>query len=204
MGSIYSQVNGKGTIDIDGNKYKSIIVGDQEWLSKNLLVTRFNNGDTIPFVVNDSEWENIESPAYWHATSSKNIKKDGRLYNWYVVNDSRNICPSGWHVPDDSEWTLLINSLGGSNKAGDILKNKKPFLSENKRIKINFNANLNGYKAFDGEFCDYGVKSSWWTSSENVSNTAWNRFIYSNSKSVFRDDEIKQSGLSIRCIKNKK
>jgi len=204
LGFAFSQGNGKGAIDIDGNKYKSIVVGNQEWLTKNLHVSRFNNGDTIPFVDNDSDWENIELPAYWYSSSSKKYRKEGSLYNWYVVNDIRNVCPKGWHVPDDSEWTVLINFLGGSNKAGEILKNKKTFFSENKRIKINFNANLNGYKAFDGEFCDYGVKSSWWTSSENVSNTAWNRFVYSNSKSVFRDDEIKQSGLSIRCVKNKK
>ena len=204
VGVAYSQSNGKGVVDIDGNKYKSIIVGEQEWLSKNILVTRFNNGDSIQFVENDTDWENIETPGFWYPSSSKKNRKDGCLYNYYVVNDARNVCPKGWHVPDDSEWTTLINFLGGSNKAGEILKNKKTFLSENKRIKINFNANLNGYKAFDGEFCDFGVKSSWWTSSENVSNTAWNRFVYSNSKSVFRDDEIKQSGLSIRCVKNKK
>ena len=192
-------------IDIDGNKYSLITYGDQLWMAENLRVTRFSNGDTIEFVNQTNIWENLETPAYSKSIEFEKAQQIGLLYNWYVIDDSRNICPRGWHVPTDSEWTKFINYIGGANYAGKILNKKSLFLSffyKKTVLKTNFGVRFCGYLGFDGSFCDLGTKSSWWTKTENVSNTAWNRFISIDESKVYRDDEIKQAGLSIRCIKN--
>jgi uncharacterized protein (TIGR02145 family) len=205
--TFFCQNTGRGLTDIDGNKYKSVIIGKQEWMARNLRVTRFTNGDTIPFFKNSENWCNLDSCGFFISNNPKQTEIYGYLYNWYVVDDSRKVCPNGWHVPSDAEWTILINYLGGSNIAGRKIKQKKffqKFFDIKQSKNYNFNAHIRGYVDFDGEYCDFGKKTSWWTATENVSNTAWNRFINLNDDNVYRDDEIKQSGLSVRCIKNRK
>lgn len=199
------QVYGKGAIDIDGNKYRSVIIGKQEWLERNLVVTRFNNGDPVTSILDRKEWGTMIGPSYY-AYHKGDENKDGLFYNWCVVNDSRNICPQGWNVPTDNDWSVLIDKLGGPHFAGQNLK-KRRFnffrFKEVKKIKSNFDARMAGYISFDGEICDLGVKGVWWSSTENVSNTAWSRFVSKGFKNVYRDDEIKESGVSLRCIKSK-
>ena len=202
---VYSQHAGRGAKDIDGNKYKTVVFGKQEWFEQDLKVTHYSNGDDIATIDSLKHWENLVSSAYFKFHDDKENEEFGNLYNWYVVNDSRNVCPRGWHVPSDAEWTMLINFFGGSSRAGELIKKRSYnfiFLNYKKVIKSNFNAIISGYLGFDGEFCDLNVKSSWWTLNENVSNTAWNRSVSKDDKGVYRDDEIKQAGLSIRCVKN--
>jgi uncharacterized protein (TIGR02145 family) len=202
---VYSQHAGRGAKDIDGNKYKTVVFGKQEWFAQDLKVTHYSNGDVIATIDSLKHWENLVSSAYFKFHDDKENEEFGNLYNWYVVNDSRNVCPRGWHVPSDAEWTMLINFFGGSSRAGELIKKRSYnfiFLNYKKVIKSNFNAIISGYLGFDGEFCDLNVKSSWWTLNENVSNTAWNRSVSKDDKGVYRDDEIKQAGLSIRCVKN--
>jgi uncharacterized protein (TIGR02145 family) len=198
-------VYGKGAVDIDGNKYRSVIIGKQEWLERNLVVSRFNNGDPITQIQEKKEWELTLGPSYFiYHQGGEN--KGGFFYNWNVIYDVRNVCPMGWVVPSDNDWSVLIDKLGGTHFAGQNLK-KRSFIflrfKEVKKIKSNFDAKMAGYITFDGEICDVGVKGVWWSSTENVSNTAWNRFVSKGFKNVYRDDEIKDSGLSIRCIKSK-
>jgi uncharacterized protein (TIGR02145 family) len=202
---IYAQHIGRGAKDIDGNRYKTVVLGRQEWFAQDLKVTHYSNGDDIATIDSLKHWENLVSSAYYKFHNDKEDEELGYLYNWYVVNDSRNVCPRGWHVPSDAEWTMLINFFGGSTRAGDLIKKRSynfTFLNYKKVIKSNFNAVISGYIGFDGEFCDLNIKSSWWTNTENVSNTAWNRSVSKEDKGVYRDDEIKQAGLSIRCLKN--
>jgi len=202
---VKGQVYGKGAVDIDGNKYRSVIIGKQEWLERNLVVTRFNNGDLVTLIIDKKEWGTMLGPSYYvYHKGGEN--KEGFFYNWSVVNDSRNICPAGWFVPSDNDWSILIDKLGGPHFAGQNLKKRRFNLfrfKEVKKIKSNFDAKTVGYISFDGEICDLGVKGVWWSSTENVSNTAWNRFVSKGVKNVYRDDEIKDSGVSIRCIKSK-
>jgi uncharacterized protein (TIGR02145 family) len=202
---VKGQVYGKGAVDIDGNKYRSVIIGKQEWLERNLVVSRFNNGAQITQIQEKKEWELTLGPSYFiYHQGGEN--KGGFFYNWNVIYDVRNVCPMGWVVPSDNDWSVLIDKLGGTHFAGQNLK-KRSFIflrfKEVKKIKSNFDAKMAGYITFDGEICDVGVKGVWWSSTENVSNTAWNRFVSKGFKNVYRDDEIKDSGLSIRCIKSK-
>lgn len=192
-------------IDLDGNRYQTIVIGKQVWMAENLKVTRFSNGDSIEMIDQVAVWENLETPGYWLLPDYKDKPKIGILYNWYVTSDSRNVCPRGWHIPTDNEWTIMLNFLGGSNVAGKELIKKHHFFSffSNKNVlKSIFGVYFCGYLGFDGSYCDIDSKSCWWSKTENVSNTAWNRMIQVDDIKIYRDDEIKQAGLSIRCVKN--
>jgi len=109
--------------DADQNFYHSVTIGTQKWLNENLKNTHFGNGTAIPYIINNSEWNNLTTSAYcWYnndETTNKNTY--GALYNWYAVNTG-NLCPTGWHVPSDVEWTTLIDFLGGNSVAGTKLK----------------------------------------------------------------------------------
>jgi len=109
--------------DIDGNYYKTIQIGSQIWMAENLKTTRYNDGSNIPLVTDNTAWSNLTTPGYcWYnndAATYKNVY--GALYNWYAVNTGK-LCPSGWHVPSEYEWTLLVNYLGGVYAAGGKLK----------------------------------------------------------------------------------
>ena len=111
--------------DYDGNVYETVEIGDQCWMAENLKVTHYRNGDAIPTGYSDSEWPNLSTGAYavypWdNDDASQNTCEGdctevyGNLYNWYAVDDTRDICPEGWHVPTDTEWTELEDYLGGA------------------------------------------------------------------------------------------
>lgn len=123
--------------DIDGNSYTTIIIGDQIWLTSNLKVTHFNNGDVIPFAYTNEEWAQLSTPAgcsynqvsdeniahsiaSFHLDDSERWSKNGSLYgclyNWFAVNDPRGIAPRGWHIPTDEEWRVLEKQLGMTEK----------------------------------------------------------------------------------------
>ncbi len=109
--------------DQDGNTYKTITIGTQTWMAENLKTTKYRNGDPIPNVTDISEWYHLTTGAYcdYINTPGSDVTY-GKLYNWHTVADSRNIAPTGWHVPSDAEWAILIEYLGGSDVAGGKLK----------------------------------------------------------------------------------
>ena len=108
--------------DIEGNVYRTVRIGSQVWMAENLKTTQFNDGQPIPNVTGNSQWENLSTPAYcWYNNDVQNKNIFGGLYNWYAVNTGR-LAPEGWHVPTSEEWTTLINYLGGENIAGGKLK----------------------------------------------------------------------------------
>ena len=113
---------GEGVTDIDGNFYPSVIIGNQEWIAKNLRVTKYNNGDAIPPGFNDTDWFNTTDGAYTiYNNDNIMLEAYGALYNWYAVDDARGLCPTGWHIPSNYEWTQLeqyiCNQLGNANCA---------------------------------------------------------------------------------------
>ena len=110
--------------DIDGNVYKTAKIGNQWWMAENLRVTHYRNGDKIPNLSGDEEWDNANGAYCCYNNDSANIAKYGMLYNWFAVADSRNIAPEGWHVPTDEEWQVLVDYLGGAALAGGKLKSK--------------------------------------------------------------------------------
>ena len=107
-----------------GGNTVPVVIGTQTWMSKNLNVDRFRNGDLIRHAVSASEWEDAggNGQAAWCYYENKPENGDdyGKLYNWYAVNDSRGLCPTGWHVPSDKEWTTLENDLGSSAAGGKL------------------------------------------------------------------------------------
>ncbi len=135
-----------GVTDIDGNFYPSVIIGNQEWMAKNLRVTRYKNGDIIPTDLDNTDWEETKEGAYGvyphtliHGldTEIEVVKTYGKLYNWYAVADTRGLCPIGWHVPSDAEWVELMNYVVAQgypnsntvNGAGNALKSCRQVFS---------------------------------------------------------------------------
>jgi uncharacterized protein (TIGR02145 family) len=209
---------GAGVTDSDGNVYSSIILNGQEWMSENLLTSKFRNGDVIPTNLNNADWQNSTSAAYAiYGNDASNNAIYGKLYNWYAVADPRGLCPTGWHVPTDAEWTSLENFIDPSvsnhptgmgfrgTDAGMKLKAVSPLWTPGSLL----NSNLSGFTALpagrrdnNGVFYNVGLYSYFWTSTETNSTTAWFRFLsfaYNSSNRSFLD---KIGGFAIRCLKD--
>jgi uncharacterized protein (TIGR02145 family) len=108
--------------DRDGNSYKTIHIGNQTWMVKNLSTTMFNDGTAIPIVNDASLWGNLLTPACcWQNNDPIRKVTYGVMYNWYAVNTGK-LCPTGWHVSSDEEWTELTDYLGSEKVAGGKLK----------------------------------------------------------------------------------
>jgi uncharacterized protein (TIGR02145 family) len=198
-------VPGNGVTDIDGTVYTSIMINGQEWMQQNLAVTKYRNGDPIPTGLSNTTWQNTTGGAYAiYNNDAANNATYGKLYNWYAVNDSRGLCPTGWHVPSDAEWTTLATSLGGSSVAGGKMKSTTGWTSTNTGAtnESGFTGLPGGYRNNSGQFFDFGYFPYWWSSTENLSYLAWNRSLdYSNSV-VYRGSFIQRYGFSVRCVRD--
>ena len=115
--------NVDSVVDIDGNVYEVVSIGEQCWMKENLRVTKFKNGDPISLITGNSSWINSQLPAYcYYNNDLQNELKYGKLYNGLAVNDIRDIAPEGWRVPTESDWNQLFNCLGGYLVAGKAMK----------------------------------------------------------------------------------
>jgi len=177
--------------DVDGNVYKTIKIGNQEWMVENLKTTRFNDSSNIPLVENPADWAKLSTPACcWYENNATDYKNThGALYNWYAVNTGK-LAPAGWRVASDGDWTTLVTYLGGENEAGSKLK-------EN-----GFNALASGYRNLDGKFSGMGDFVYWWSSTENLTGNAWVHSMYFKYSRVYNDNRTKGLGHSVRCVKN--
>lgn len=197
-----------GTVsDTEGNVYKTIVIGNQTWMAENLRTTRFRNGDSIPTTKTLSQDISSEvSPVYqW---SLGNTKVNGRLYTWFVATDARNICPIGWHIPTDAEWTILIDYLGGENVAGDKLRE----IGTVHWIPLSNNGsatNESGFTALPAGSkditCVYNPNSNvcvWWGSTSNKPDSGVTRNVSGNYSYVTYINGNKTNGYSIRCVKD--
>lgn len=213
---------GNGVSDIDGNQYQTIILGFQEWMASNLKTTRFSNGDLIPNITDSAQWSNLTNSAwcYYNNDNSINIPY-GKLYNGYTVNDSRNVCPNGWHVPTLSDFNKLskfidnysdtTNAINGgsiSNFAGGTMKSTG-ILQFNSGLWLYPNEgaiNTSGFLAVPagwrtgGAFFNMGSQANFWTSS--INNLYENYTIPLSDTQLVPSWNILQHGNSIRCIKN--
>ena len=194
--------------DIDGNIYKTVKIGDQCWMAENLKVTHFRNGDAIPNVTDNNIWINLTSGALCNYSNDEAyVSTYGRLYNWYAIQDSRNIAPNGWHVPSDSEWQTLIDFLGGNNVAGGKMKEAgtQHWNSPNTDAtnESGFTALPSGARGdYVSPYGDMGNYTYYWTSTEWDINTSIHRTLYYNSSAVGYVSQLKRMGLSIRCVKD--
>ena len=192
--------------DYDGNIYETVEIGEQLWMAENLKTTHYNNGDEIPKITNNGDWDGLSSGAYGdYDNNPTNSETYGRLYNWYTIDDDRGICPEGWHVPSDNEYTVLTDYLGGESVAGGKMKEtgldhwNSPNTGANN--ESGFSAFPAGYRnTSNGSYYSMGSAGYFWSSSEGNSSSAWSRGLYCNSSNVDRYGASKRLGFSIRCL----
>jgi uncharacterized protein (TIGR02145 family) len=197
------------------DSYKTVTIGNQVWMAENLKTTRLNDGTPIPLVKGNTEWEQLSTPAYcWYENDRGTYKETyGALYNWFAVNTGK-LCPSGWHVPSDTEWTKLTVFLG------DIDYPEKPVagikLKEAGNTHWAFNDSINatneygftalpgGYRTIYGVFWGFSSEGSWWSSTEDGYNSAFakNREMQYDYSNVTDIQQYKQFGMSVRCVKD--
>ncbi len=194
--------------DIDGNVYKTITIGTQTWMAENLKTTKYRNGDLIPNVTDGTAWSALATGAYcWYNNDVANKATYGGLYNWFAVADTRNIAPTGWHVPTDAEWTTLTTFLGGESVAGGKLKEAgtSHWSSPNTGAtnSSGFTALPGGYRLNNGgSFYDVGTNGNWWSSTAYGASNAWNRALNYYFAYAYRYYNNKQYGFSVRCVRD--
>jgi uncharacterized protein (TIGR02145 family) len=192
--------------DIDGNVYKTIKIGTQTWMAENLKTTKYNDGTDIPLVEDAGGWAALSTPGYcWYNNdATANKATYGALYNWYTVNTGK-LCPTGWHVPSDAEWAVLINYLGGKAVSGSKLKEigLTHWLDQNPSAtnETGFTALPGGYRQNNGSFVTNGFSAYWWSSTEITTSLAACWWIDTYSKVEAYGDDMPR-GFSVRCIKD--
>ncbi len=193
--------------DKDGNKYKTILIGTQTWMAENLTTMKYNDGTSIPVVTDGTLWNNLSSAACcWQNNDPARKVTYGVLYNWYTVNSGK-LCPVGWHVPNDEEWSELIAFLGGENLAGGKLKEAGDIHWKNPNTEATNIAHFwalpggNRNTGNDAVFNGLGEMGCWWTTSSN-NTLAINRLMYYNNNQVQKYFYPKNYGLSVRCLRD--
>ncbi|NBC66640.1 MAG: hypothetical protein GVY07_13420 [Bacteroidetes bacterium] len=221
----------EGVTDIDGNGYKTVIIGDQEWMAQNLRTTRYVNGDEIPNVTDQQEWDALTTGAWsYYENSEGHNNLHGKLYNWFAVDDSRNICPEGWHVSTDEDWIEMEMYLGmpeeeaysfqagrgEDENIGGKLKATSLWVEPNEGAtnETGFTAFPSGVRHFDA-FNTFGEIAWFWLAdeidnpfTEGVDMRPMNRSIYNFYNFPFRGFWVselgssKTPGLSVRCVRD--
>lgn len=215
---------GKGVKDVDGDFYKTVIIGDQEWMSENLKITKYNDGTEIPLVTDHSKWASnqedaLENPMMcYFANSLINKEKYGALYNFYVIdkttNANKNVCPTGWHVPSDIEWEELMQFISNDQSVGskndNVWKEIASYLKsentweegENNSNVYGFSGNPSGTRYYIGYF--NGIKSDvyWWSATYSGAANAWLRNLNFKNNNVKRSNLKREYGFSIRCVRD--
>lgn len=212
--------------DGDNNYYPVITINTQVWMAENLKTTTYKDDITvIPIVQDTSDWSNLLTPAYsWYDNDEATYKTTyGAIYNWYAAGTG-NLCPQGWHVPTDEEWTTLEDYLiaSGYNYDGTTTGNKlaKSLASvtgwdsssitgavgntdySKKRNATGFTTLPGGYRDKEGAFNDAGRDGGWWSATETGIYVARDRWLYYSMSNVNRGEYSKRNGFSVRCLKD--
>jgi uncharacterized protein (TIGR02145 family) len=214
---------GNGVTDIDGNTYKTTIIGTQEWMAENLKVSKYSDGTDIPNITDKKQWQNDTTGAWCYYDNDKKNNTDyGKLYNWHTINlttnGNKNVCPNGFHIPSKNEWQLLINYLkqdsllaGGQMKeVGSTHWNKYTYYNTENTNTSLFTALPGGYRYSDSYYGDnyysQGSSGIWWSLTESAdSKNALIMSIEASEKGCFLEYEIwdkNNYGHSIRCLKD--
>jgi uncharacterized protein (TIGR02145 family) len=202
--------------DIDGNTYNTVQIGTQCWTKENLRVTKYRDGSVIPLDESGDTTGNGTGQTWSSRTTgartvygqnTANLASYGYLYNWYSVTDSKGLCPNGWHVPSDGEWTTLTTYLGGEFIAGGKMKAVGTTFWDNPNTgatnESGFSAIPGGFRNSGGAFNNIGLTNLYWSSREIDNFTAWLRNLGYNSSNLYRDyGNAKSVGTSIRCLRD--
>ncbi len=176
-------------------------------MANNWDATTFRNGDFIPQALSDSDWVKAgrDHKPVWciYKNDLANGNKFGKLYNWYAVSDPRGLAPVGWHMPSDSEFTVLVNYLGGDKIAGKTMRNASDW------AKRDMGNNSSGFSALpgfgrneDGSFLFLGMFGYFWSSSKDSDGNAWVRFVKLYYPDLGRFSSSPIRGFSVRCVKD--
>lgn len=210
-----------GTVtDYDGNVYQTVTIGTQVWMTENLKVTHYRNGDPIVNVTEDTVWWWLTTGAYCNYDNDEgHVAVYGRLYNWYAVGDSRGLAPEGWHVPSDEEWKQLEMSLGMSQADADYYdfrgtdecgKLKEIGIThwnipnEGATNESGFSAIPSGIRNLESTFLNMGNNVFYWLATEHksIDDKAYDRILYYDRSDIRRTTNMKLFGFSVRCIKD--
>lgn len=213
------QVERNTVTDIDGNTYHTVVIGNQVWMTENLMTTHYNDGAPIPNVTDITEWRNIDAPGYaWYDNNISNKNRYGALYNWHAVGTGK-LAPKGWRVATDDDWKELEVYLGmedeevngtalrGSDEGGRLKESGTenwipPNLGATNEAGLTIVPS--GRRDSSGKFYDMGTGSTIWTSSETSASCAFYRHFATRIESIGRNPEgDKKFGLAVRCIKIK-
>ena len=220
--------------DIDGNVYKTVTIGSQVWMAENLKTTKYSDGTPIPFVNNPPEWNSLtnSSKAYcWYNDDMNHKELYGALYTWaaamngeasnnLIPSGVQGVCPKGWHLPSDAEWTILTDYLtyhgyayGSSGIAiGKSMAARSGWIEYdaegtvgNDQVNNNgcgFTALPGGSRLYNGTFNQAGSTGNWWRATEFSETLAYYRYIsYCNSR-IYKSSNNKQNGFSVRCLRD--
>jgi uncharacterized protein (TIGR02145 family) len=217
--------------DKDNNTYSTVSIGAQCWTTTNLKVTKYDDGSLIPDLTSSASNPWATSGArteYVAAGVTGYVGTFGYLYNWYAVNDLRKLCPAGWHVPTDAEWTIMIQTLDPfqavnsgnvstftgvqSSTAGTVMKSTVTNSSIGSGLGWNpgspgtntsgFTALPGGYRDFDGSFYDIRYDAFFWSATEYDGTIAWFRYLTNSRSNVYRSSIDKSVGASVRCLRD--
>ena len=188
----------------------TIVIGTQQWMSKNLDVAFYRNGDPIPQVANDSAWNALTTGAWCYYNKSAIMgNKYGKLYNWYAVNDPRGLAPQGWHIPSNAEWTVLETALGGFRVAGAEMKEagtltwQTPYYTSGTEGNNNSGfAGLPGGGRNSGFFSGIFTSGYWWSATASGAANAIYRHLNHEGIQLYQGAFEKQYGFSIRCVRD--
>ena len=201
-------------LEYQGYEYLTVQIGGQCWFAENLLSESYANGDTIPGNLNNA-W----SYATWGATAvyeelAANLETYGRLYNWFAVDDERGLCPSGWHVPTDSEWMTMEMALGMSEVDANGTGLRGTDQGTQMKTTYGWNSGANGtnssgfsglpggYRDQNQTFAGVPTSGNWWCSAPNGSAKWYRGLSTDNGGLVFRGTNPERSGFSVRCIQD--
>ncbi len=192
---------------VEKSEGPELIIGDQTWTKANLDVATFRNGDPIPEVQNDEDWEQAAitgQPAFcYYDNDPANGKRYGKLYNFYAATDPRGIAPQGWHLPTAEEWNVLKARLGGLPTVGVKLKSSTGWeASGNGTDDVGFNGLPGGARGVTSGFKGKGRVAVYWSSTEKSANFGIYRVLHATRTDLYEEDDYKGSGFAIRCVKD--
>lgn len=194
--------------DQEGNVYKTIVIGAQEWMAENLNTSIYRNGDLVSpgGWLDDFNWSSTNSSAWTYYNGNPNYACPfGKLYNWYACADARGLCPVGWHLPNNQEWTILIGYLGGETIAGGKLKSSGlqywSIPNTDGNNESGFSGLQGGYRSSNGVFVNNGY-GYWWSSTEPTTNQASYYYLFSAYGGVISGSQNLNNGISVRCLRD--